>query len=158
MKTASQVVFRVGTEKYGVDIDQAGMIEAGVTGQKLPGMPACVRAFFELRGELIPIVSLRDRFHKPQRPEDEIYDFIVSDACGFKVAYEVDAVEKIIDSIEEQKNNDTKMLIRSENNYMKQVINSNGLIVLMNLAHILSEEEQKELKDFLKKSKEDADK
>ena len=63
------------------------------------------RDLFNLRGEIIPIISLHKRFHlrKAQLGEDEelLSGFIIIDIDGMKLGVIIDKVERVV-SIEAQ--------------------------------------------------------
>lgn len=56
------VTFRVGSEEYGIDISAISEVVRPLKVTALPKMPAFVEGVVNLRGTIIPIVDLRNRF------------------------------------------------------------------------------------------------
>ena len=56
------VVFELGDERYGLDIATVFEIIRHQPITAVPQAPAFVRGVFNLRGRIIPVVDLRDRF------------------------------------------------------------------------------------------------
>jgi purine-binding chemotaxis protein CheW len=59
------VVFDLGTESYGVDIETVREIIRMQDITKMPGTPAYVQGVINLRGKVTPVVDLRARFGLP---------------------------------------------------------------------------------------------
>jgi len=66
------VVFRVGMEEYGVDIQKISIIEKMMNIARVPSMPPFMLGVVNLRGEIIPVMDLRLRFEmEPKEPDDD---------------------------------------------------------------------------------------
>ena len=63
------IVIRLGQEQYGIDIRNIDNIVRMQNITRVPKMPAFIKGVINLRGEVIPIVSMR---LKMDLPEDEI--------------------------------------------------------------------------------------
>ena len=75
-ETSQQLVtFQLGAEKYGVDIMDVKEIVDYEEIRGIPNAPAYVEGIYNLRGDIIPIISLHKRFHL-QRADD-----IEEDSC-----------------------------------------------------------------------------
>ena len=61
-ETVQLVTFQVGTEEYGLDIDSITEVVRPLKITPLPKMPAFVEGVINLRGVIIPVVDLRNRF------------------------------------------------------------------------------------------------
>ena len=99
------VTFQISEELYGVDIMDVKEIVRVQEIRSIPNAPAYVEGLFNLRGEIIPIISLHKRFHlrKAQLGEDEelLSGFIIIDIDGMKLGVIIDKVERVV-SIEAQ--------------------------------------------------------
>jgi len=60
--TVQLVTFQVGTEEYGLDIHSITEVVRPLKITPLPKMPAFIEGVVNLRGVIIPIVDLRNRF------------------------------------------------------------------------------------------------
>ncbi|WP_324187600.1 chemotaxis protein CheW [Thiomicrorhabdus heinhorstiae] len=56
------LTFGIGTELYGVNILQVQEIRSWQTPNPLPNVPAYVKGVIDLRGTVVPIMDLRERF------------------------------------------------------------------------------------------------
>lgn len=56
------VTFRVGAEEYGIDINAITEVVRPLKVTALPKMPAFIEGVINLRGTIIPVVDLRNRF------------------------------------------------------------------------------------------------
>ena len=83
------VTFQISEELYGVDIMDVKEIVRVQDIRSIPNAPGYVEGLFNLRGEIIPIISFHKRFHlkKAQLGEDEelLSGFIIIDIDGMKL-------------------------------------------------------------------------
>jgi len=86
------VVFVVDGQEYGVPIDRIREINriAGVT--RIPRSPAYVEGIMNLRGEVLPVVSLRKKFDLRAAERDEQSRVLVSERDGGVTGFIVDSV------------------------------------------------------------------
>ncbi|PIE77279.1 MAG: hypothetical protein CSA13_00140 [Clostridiales bacterium] len=62
MKEMEYVVFNLADEKYGIDICGLSSIERNLNITRVPSLPSYVLGVFNLRGEIVPVVDLRQLF------------------------------------------------------------------------------------------------
>lgn len=63
------LAFRLGNQEYGLEILKVHEI-VGATGiTRVPRAPWGMRGVITVRGRVVPVISLRDRFGMPSRPE-----------------------------------------------------------------------------------------
>ena len=60
--TVQLVTFQVGSEEYGLDINSITEVVRPLKITTLPKMPAFIEGVINLRGVIIPVVDLRNRF------------------------------------------------------------------------------------------------
>ncbi len=63
MSDRQYVIFKLGDEKYGVDISNVGGITEFTTITKVPDAPVYIEGIINLRGDIIPIINLKTRFN-----------------------------------------------------------------------------------------------
>jgi len=142
------VVFKINGELYGVDINLVQSIEKQIHVVPVPNAQTYIKGIVNLRGEVIPVYSLKRKFNLQERACTE--NSIIVDVGDMKLALEVDEVMEIgdIDTA-----NIVKMptIIKNEETaYMDRVANVNGqLIILMNINRLLSREETESLKSMV---------
>jgi purine-binding chemotaxis protein CheW len=68
------VTFQLGSEKYGIDIMEVKEIVRNQEVRPIPNSPAWVQGLLNLRGKIIPIIDLHERFQlgrlKPEEDDD----------------------------------------------------------------------------------------
>lgn len=139
------VVFKIGEESYGVDINLVQSIENGIDFVPVPNAVEYVKGIVNLRGEVIPVYSLKRKFNIP---DDNLNGSCVIISAGdFKIALEVDEVLEI----SEMKASDiVRMPIVVKNpdtEFMDRVANIGGrLVILMDVMKLLTREESAAVK------------
>lgn len=144
------VVFRIGSEEYGIDIECIKGIEDKVSVSSVPNRPSYILGIISLRGEVIPVFSLRKKFGK-EETNDEFARLIVVSLNDNKVAFKVDEVTKIVD-VEDNELHDIPTICQSEDTkYAKSVAKiEGGLVVVLDVEDALDDEQKKQLKEVAK--------
>lgn len=89
------VVFRLDGKRYGLRLRQTERVERAVDYMPLPDAPAVVIGVIDVRGEVVPVLTVRERFGLPPRPVGVDDHFILANALNRRVAIVVDAVDGI---------------------------------------------------------------
>lgn len=95
------VVFRLGQEEYGVDIQKVTTIEQMRQITRVPKTPAFIKGVINLRGDIIPIMDLRKRFSLPDVENTEETRIIISKLDEVFVGIIVDGVAEVLQLTEE---------------------------------------------------------
>ena len=150
MKDTKQVIFNVGDEEYGLDIMLVNAIEKFTSIVRVPNSPDCVKGIINLRGEVIPVYSLRKKFGLPEVQASEKTKLIVTKSKGLTLAYEVDEVKEIVE-ISGTQLNETPAIVRNENTgYMGAVANLSGrMIILLNHDGIITNAEKSSIENMV---------
>ncbi len=152
MECPQQAIFCIGEEEYGLDIMQVNIIEKYMTMTQVANSPKNVKGLIDLRGDIIPVYSLRRKFGLKDAVPDEETRFIITTSNGILMAYEVDKMKEIIQPDPEQLREVPPIITGRNTAYVKAVTNRDGrLILLLDNNAILSEEEQKDIKAMLVK-------
>lgn len=147
------VVFKLGEQEYGVDINLVNGIEKYQQIVPVPNSVPFIRGIINLRGEVVPVFDLRRKFNMPEfSGDDEKRNLIVVKVSDVLVALDVDSVSEIHDFAAENIVSMPKIILNNDTEYFDRVANINGrLIVLIDVNYLLNE---KEISD-VKKLKED---
>ncbi len=86
------VVFRLGTEDFGVSISSVESIIKMQPITKMPHAPAFVEGVTNLRGKVLPVMDLRTRFGLPSQETDKNSRIIIINVNGIEVGMIVDGV------------------------------------------------------------------
>ena len=131
MKDTKQVIFNVGDEEYGLDIMLVNAIEKYTNIVKIPNSPECIKGIINLRGDVIPVYSLRRKFGLPEIQVTESTKLIVTKSKGVLLAYEVDQVKEIVEITAPQVS-DTPTIVRNvDTAYIGAVANISGRMILL---------------------------
>jgi len=141
-----QVIFALGDEEYGLDIMIVNAIEKDTDIVRVPNGPECIKGIINLRGDVIPVYSLRKKFGLEEKGIDENTKLVITKTNNIMMAYEVDAVKEIIE-IPGESINETPIIVKGKNtSYIESIANINGrMIILLDHNGILTEKEQENI-------------
>lgn len=142
------VVFKLGDEEYGVDINLVNAIEKYQQIVPVPNSVEFIKGIINLRGEVIPVYDLRKKFNMPAfGGSNEARKLIVVKLEDLMVALEVDEVSEIHDFGAEDIVKMPRIVLNNATKFMERVANVNGrLIVLMDINYLLSAQEMADVK------------
>ena len=101
MMEIKPVVFKIGNEEYGVDISIVQGIEKVLPVVPMHNVNRNIKGIINLRGEVIPLYSLRRKFGLPEAAYTDDTKFVIAQEGDLKIAIEVDSVGEI-QTIEEK--------------------------------------------------------
>ncbi len=142
------VIFRLGEQEYGVDINLVSAIEKYEQIVPVPNSVAFIKGIINLRGEVIPVYDLRKKFNMPDyQGNNDNRNLIVVKLPEVMVALEVDGVSEIHDFSPQDIVKMPTIVMNENTKFMERVANENGrLIVLMDINYLLSEKEMEDVK------------
>ncbi|HEX3076501.1 MAG TPA: chemotaxis protein CheW [Lachnospiraceae bacterium] len=143
MENTKQVIFKLGNEEFGIGILYVKGIEKYLDIVPIPNAPNYIEGIINLRGDVIPVYSLRSKFGLPKREVDENTKLIVTKSGDVMMAFEVDSVNEIVE-ISSSNIHEAPAILKTERtayiNYVADI--EKRLIILLNLDGILSESEK----------------
>ena len=145
MEATKQVVFKLGEEEYGFDILKVNGIETYHGVVSVPNAPDYILGILNLRGDVIPVYSLRTKFGMKETKEPAS-QLIVIRSQEITVGVKVDAVVGI-EEFQPKELSDVPTIIRSKKTkYAKQVANKNSkMIMLLDDEGLLDDKEQESI-------------
>jgi len=145
-ETVQVVSFKLGAEEYGVDIDQVQEINRMVAVTHVPRAPQFMEGVINLRGQLIPIIDLRTRFGMPRAEHTKNTRIVVTEIGTKRVGMVVDSVSEVLRVPAAQIEDAPEMLTGVDTEYIHGVGKvEDRLIILLDLARIISTSERREL-------------
>ncbi|MFN3383316.1 MAG: chemotaxis protein CheW [Archaeoglobaceae archaeon] len=146
--TVQVIVFKLGEERYGVDISQVREIIRPTQITRIPNAPDFVEGVINLRGQITTIVNLRKRFGMPPTPIDNDTRIIVVEYNNAVLGMMVDTVNEV--KYLSQKDIEPLPSIitsREEAKFLKGVGKlPDGLLILIDLNKVLNEGEVERLR------------
>jgi purine-binding chemotaxis protein CheW len=147
------VTFRISDELYGVDIMDVKEIVRVQDIRTIPNAPVYIEGLFNLRGEIIPIISLHKRFHlrKTQIDEDEelLSGFIIIEIEGMKLGVIIDMVERVVSIEAHNIQPSPQMLTGIGSEYIQGVVNrETGYLILLDIHKLFSAKELRKIEEI----------
>jgi purine-binding chemotaxis protein CheW len=152
MKSTKQAVFMVGEKEYGMDIMEVNIIEKFMNIEPVANFPNNLKGIIRLRGDVIPVYSLRRKFGLEDIQPTDDSRFIITSSNGIQIAYEVDKMSEIVQFDEGQIYDVPSVVKSKDTSYIKLITNiDDRLVVILDQDGILTEEEQNKIKAVVKK-------
>jgi purine-binding chemotaxis protein CheW len=128
------VTFKIGREEFGIDIQKVQEINRMIEITKIPNTPNHVEGVVNLRGKIIPIISLRTKLGFEEAEKDKSTRIMVVEINGNVLGFVVDSVSEVL-RIHDAKIEPTPSITGgTDSEYIQGVINlSDRLLILLNL-------------------------
>lgn len=140
--TKQFIVFKLDEQSYGIDIQNVQIIEKIKPIMRVPKAPSCVKGVMNLRGEIIPVVSMRKQFDLDPIEETDHTRIIIVKIQEDMVGIIVDEVKEVIELGEEQieaVQNIQGKIKASHILGVGKVAEGTSIITLLNLDNIIEE-------------------
>jgi purine-binding chemotaxis protein CheW len=143
------LTFQLGDQEYGLPIDDVVQVVRMVAITRAPKAPPVVAGMLNLRGKVIPVVDLRERFDLPSRPCGLNDHLLIAQSEGRTMALIVDLVNAVrllsAESIDRAAGNGSGMT-----DYLAAVGKlSDRLLLILDLKKVLTFEEERRLEQIL---------
>jgi len=147
------VTFQISEELYGVDIMDVKEIVRVQEIRQIPNAPVYVEGLFNLRGEIIPIISLHKRFQlkKAQLSEEDqlLSGFIIIDIDGMKLGVIIDKVERVVSIDASEIQPPPQMLSGIGAQYIQGVVNrEQSYLILLDIKKLFSAKELSKIEEM----------
>lgn len=131
MQSTKQAVFMLGEDGYSLDIMDVIAIEKIAAVRSVSSFPKNFKGVMVLRGDKIPVYSLRRKFGMEDIQTDDDTRLIITLVDGLKIGFEVDKMAEIV-QVDETQVNDVPPIVKEEDtSYMKSVIKVDDRLILM---------------------------
>ena len=141
------VSFQLGEELYGVDIMDVKEVVKIQNVRPIPNAPYYVEGIFNLRGEIIPIISLHKRFHiqSQAKSEDDLEfegGFLILNIDGNKIGLVIDKIARVVEINSKDMNPPPQMLSGIGTEYIHGVVRQeNGYLIILDTRKICNPKE-----------------
>jgi purine-binding chemotaxis protein CheW len=140
------ISFTVGAEEYGLELLRVKEVIRMRQVTWLPKAPACVKGIINLRGDVIPIVDLRERFGLQSTEHSAMTRVIVVEVEGKPVGMVVDSASQVVRVPADQFEPPPPMLGMAARGFITGVGKLDGkLIITIDVDRILSSEEMSQI-------------
>lgn len=144
------IIFYINGEEYGIDVQLVTAIEPITDIVSVPNAPARFLGLMNLRGEVIPVYSLRKKFLLEEYTDPIKTKLIVTRYQDKTIAFKVDEVLEIVD-FEDEAVTETPVIVKSEKTgYIRAIANKRGrLVLLLNPATVYERDEEKQMMEAM---------
>ena len=91
------VIFKLENEFYGINISHVQTIEKMLEITRVPKTQSYIKGVINLRGEIVPVIDLRDRFNLHKREYDKEARIIVNRIDDILIGFIVDSASEVKD-------------------------------------------------------------
>jgi len=141
-KIIELIVFDLGDEEFGADIDQVREIITVEKITSIPDSPNFIRGVTNVRGEIAVVIDLAARFSLPRKSEVENKHIVITEQEKNLFGLMVDGVTEVQRIPEKDIKATPKLVTRIDRIYISGVLTlENRLIILLDLAKVLLEQE-----------------
>ena len=133
-ETLQLVTFHLGNEEFGMDIRKVQEINRMIDITKIPNAPAYVEGIVNLRGKIIPIVSLRTKLGLGEAERDKATRIMVVEIEGRILGFIVDSVSEVLRIQNPQVEAPPSVTGSNDSGYIEGVINlADRILILLDL-------------------------
>jgi purine-binding chemotaxis protein CheW len=151
------VVFRLGAEAFGLRLHEVREIIMVGLITPVPRAPSFIEGVLNLRGEVMPVLDLRDRFGLARQPATNLSRIVITPIGGVFTGLVVDAVEEV-KTVDQRKLEDPpRVASAGANTYIQKVARTEeGVIFILDLQRLLTDMEGQQLETFQGKKRAEA--
>ncbi|MBA9086110.1 purine-binding chemotaxis protein CheW [Fontibacillus solani] len=137
------IVFKLGEEEYGIEVDKVQTIERMIPITRVPKTFSFVKGVINLRGVVIPVIDLRGRFGLPEADFTDQSRIIIVAANEMEVGFIVDSANDVIDLNSDTIDSPPDVVGGVKAKYLQGVarISDERLLVMLNLSEVLNRNE-----------------
>lgn len=136
------VTFNLGEEEFAVDILNIQSINRMMDITNVPNSPSFVEGIINLRGQVIPVIDLRDRLQLTKKDYDKHSRIIVVDIDGKIIGFIVDMVNEVLRIQSNITEPPPNMVSSIDSEFITAVAKlDDRLITLLDLKRLLSDDE-----------------
>lgn len=134
------LIFRLGDDEYGIDIHKiTTIIEKDMSIARVPKLPAFIKGVINLRGEIIPVISLRLKFGMDRDVDTPDTRIVIIKLDEITAGLIVDSVAEVIELDEESTESIANISGELSMDYITGVGKAQGrIITLLNLEKLIS--------------------
>lgn len=144
------IVFALGQEEYGIEVDKVRTIERIQPITRVPKAPAFIKGVINLRGVVIPVIDLRGRFGLEETVTTDNSRIIIVAANELEVGFIVDSANDVIDIDTESIDTPPEVVGGIKAKYLHGIakIGEKRLLVMLNLSEVLNRKEIMQLEQL----------
>ena len=123
--------FLINQRTYAVALSHVAEITPYVELNQMPHTPDCVEGLLDLRGHVLPVVSLRTKMGLPKKERHESDIILILTHNDSRIGVLVDQIESVITASEEQQAPVSPLLEGTDGVWVQEIVLLNGKVVLV---------------------------
>lgn len=140
------VTFRLGNEKYGINVMQVQEVLRVTEIAPVPGAPFYVLGIINLRGNVVTVIDTRNRFGLEPKETDDSSRIVIIETQEHIIGIMVDSVAEVVELRASEIETAPNVGNEETSKYIQGVTSrDNELLILVDLNKFLSDEEKAEL-------------
>lgn len=146
MSEGQYVIFALHDQVYGVEISRIKEVMSYRKVTPLPNMNGFIKGIINLRGVIIPVFDLKDKFNLSPCPYTPFHVIIVMEIAGRIMGVIADEISDVVELSPQNVQGTTNLPRGLQAQYIKGIGKKDEeLIILLDVDHILSQEELESL-------------
>jgi purine-binding chemotaxis protein CheW len=143
------VTFRLGGEKYGINVMQVQEVLRIAEIAPVPGAPPYVLGIINLRGNVVTVIDTRSRFGLMSKEADDSTRIVIIESEDHIIGIQVDSVAEVIDLRASEIETAPNVGNEESSKFIQGVTSQeNQLLILVDLNKFLSDEDKTEMDLF----------
>lgn len=146
MSEKQYVIFKLGKEEYGIDILNVREITELKETTKIPNAPDFVEGIINLRGTVIPVINLKNRFYLGETNINKNSRIIIVTMDEKQIGFIVDDASQVMTLKEDEIENPPEIITGIDRKYIVGIGKMNEkIIILLDLISVFTDEEKSEV-------------
>ncbi|WP_419873127.1 chemotaxis protein CheW [Candidatus Pristimantibacillus sp. PTI5] len=137
------IVFALGSEEYGIEVDKVRTIERLSPITRVPKTASFIKGVINLRGVVVPVIDLRGRFNLSETTPTENSRIIVVAVADIEVGFIVDSANDVIDIDTDSIDMPPEIVGGIKAKYLRGIakLGEGRLLIMLNLSEVLNKSE-----------------
>jgi purine-binding chemotaxis protein CheW len=137
------LIFKLGNDEYGIDTSKiTAIIEKNMAITRVPNTPGYIKGVINLRGEIIPVMDLRERFNLPCAEYTENTRIIIANVNDVVFGVIVDHVSEVVHLAEDAIENISNFNCSVSMEYFRGAVRiQNRIIMVIKLEKLIDIQE-----------------
>ncbi|SHK21443.1 purine-binding chemotaxis protein CheW [Geosporobacter subterraneus DSM 17957] len=149
MSEKQYVIFKLGSEEYGVDIMTVREITELKETTKIPDTPNFIEGVINLRGSVVPVINLKKRFTLEETTINKNSRIIIVTIGEKQIGFIVDDASQVMTLKEEDIENPPEIIAGVDRRYIVGIgKREEKIIILLDLIAVFSEDEKRKIENM----------
>lgn len=155
MLDSKYILFNLGTQKFCMNLSKINVIERFLTITPVPITISCIVGVVNLRENIIPIYSLKEKFNIPNDLTNKECQYIIANTYDVEIGIEVDEVLEIVSVTDEDVHPVPDIIRTKDTECFESIVKiANEVVICISVDGIMSKQEALTVRETLIKEQE----